>query len=400
MRGFRVLLVATALVVAVLPRAAAAAPADPCGGRTGTAPVLVVLTTRQSLQSAVCGVRNNGTVFIVPGVYTQQVRVVRKHVRIVGLGDRRQPSRWPEFRAATPERALGRGTVTVGDRGGLTLRRIRFSGGDTQISLTGAADSLNLSQVQFRGGWDGVVQDSPTASLQISEAGFVGQKNNGVSVNDGLELGYICTKKLFITDSFFWQQANVGILIKNCEPPEVEDGEALIIGLLLQNLDLQGQGAGGLLVIRSGPFAVANVHIQNAAIFGIAAVGSDLEIHDSEIEETIPRPSDGFFGDGVISMALGSSEPGGVERQAHVTLDSTHIHNSARAGISVFGSSLSFADTTVSFNGFDLNGEEYGGLPAAFLNLGGNTCGAPPTPSGCVVQSSGMTPPPSLVEPM
>ena len=410
MRRVRILFAVVAFVVVLLPRvasAASAAPADPCAGyRRGTAVAVAVPSrTIASIQSAVCQVRDNGTVFVLPGSYAEQISVIGKHVHIVGLGSPQHDATWPVIRAATPVRSQlpnGRATVTVGDRGGLSLRMIRLSGGDTQIRVTGRADSLTLSQTQLTGGWDGVVHDSPSASLTIRDASIIGQKHDGISVNPGFEPGFYCTIKMLISGTFFGQQANVAIRIRNCEPAEVTEGEGLFVGLLLQNLELQGQGAGGLLVINSGPFNIGNIHIHDAATFGIAAVGSDLSIHDSLIENTVGRPSDGLFGDGIVELALGTNEPGGDGRQSNMIVLDTQLLNNARAGISNFGSFMTMKNVTVQVAVCcALDGEQLGGFSYQFENLGGMMCKFPGYPwGGCVVESSQLQPPDSLVEPM
>ena len=368
---------------------------EPPYGRP-TPTVHVSPTRRGALQAAVCGVADHGTIFLGRGVYHEQIVITHKHVTIVGDGPRNQPADWPQLHADTPGTLVpaGRaeGTITVGDGASVRLRNIRFVGGDAQIKVIGGAQSIDVTNVSFEGGWRGVLHTSPSAALDVSFAQFVDQQWNGITFSPELA-NAICIRKLNVSHSFFGGQQNVGVLIKNCQPGEIGVGDALVLGLILQGLDLQGQGAGGLLLYNSGPFHFVDVNVSNATTFGIAAIGSSLSLNNSVVQQTLPRPADGKGGDGIMLVPLGSAPDG---RRSELELSNVEIYNSARASIGNFGSAVTLTNVTMGGAAFCLNGEDAYGFVDDWQSGGGNLCSNDPAnqPYGeCAVLSSSVAPP-------
>jgi hypothetical protein len=361
--------------------------------------VHVSATTRSALQSAVCAVADHGTIFLARGVYHEQIVITHKRVTIVGEGHPNQPEDWPQLRADTPETLVpaerAEGTITVGDGASVTMRQIRFVGGDAQIRVVGGAQSVDVTNASFEGGWRGVLHTSPSAALDVSFARFVDQQWNGITFSPHLA-GMICVRKLHVSHTFFGYQQNVGVLIKNCQPGDIGEGEALVLGLMLQGLDLQGQGGGGLLLYNSGPFHFVDIDVSNAATFGIAAMGSSFSLNKGVIQNTLPRPADGKGGDGIMLVPLGSAPDG---RRSELGLTNFEIYNSARASIGNFGGAVTFTNITMGGAAFCLNGEDVNGFVDEWQSGGGVLCSNDPANEPydeCAVLTSSVTPPPDL----
>ena len=71
-----------------------------------------------------------------------------------------------------------------------------------------------------------------------------------------------------------------------------------------------------------------------------------------------------------------------------------------RAGITAFGRFVPLQDTDLICNGFDLDAEPLNGTPGQFQNLGGNSCGCSNFPGECTAQSSGLTAPSLITDPL
>ena len=81
---------------------------------------------------------------------------------------------------------------------------------------------------------------------------------------------------------------------------------------------------------------------------------------------------------------------------ASATIVGTRVESSARAALSSFGASITFGANVFDCNGFDLEGEEFGGASFAFDHTGGNVCGCTSDAAiagECQVQSAGLEPP-------
>ena len=72
------------------------------------------------------------------------------------------------------------------------------------------------------------------------------------------------------------------------------------------------------------------------------------------------------------------------------------VADSARAGVTNFGSLVSLAGTRVRCAAVDLDGELAGSNDFEFIDGGGNSCGCPAATGSCKVVSAGLAPPDAL----
>jgi hypothetical protein len=143
----------------------------------------------------------------------------------------------------------------------------------------------------------------------------------------------------------------------------------------------------GILLLRS--FANVNKsEIRRARIHGIYLNRSWLNLNETDIRDTLPRSSDGFFGDGISAFDSSAA-----------VMTKNRIFDSARAGVANFGSRMTLGDNRIQCAGYELEGENHP-QPAdkfKFEDLGGNVCGCPNANGACVAVSAGLAPPESTV---
>jgi hypothetical protein len=364
---------------------------DPCPAGSARSPS-AQFPSRQypTLQSAVCGVQDGGLVVVGAGAHKMRATIWGKRVRIHGVGRDLDPSSWPTLHAPLPgwvppaERALG--ILTVAVRGSLSVRRLKFVGGDAGIVVhdrAGLANALDVQRARFSRGSRGVLFLS-TAGLVVKHTTFAGILHNGVSVYTA---GRRCTKKINVENSDFIGIANAAVLIRDCNFISAADG--FFHGLALQATE--ALGGDGLLLINSGPFTLSGLDISGARGFAIAAIGSTAIIQNTVITNTSARP-DGHFGDGIVAGALPA--PGGP---ASVEISNTYIYATERAGVSNFGSYAFLQDVTIGAAAINLAGENHLGHSFWFEDGGGNVCFDPL--KACQVRSEGLAPPPAIVDP-
>lgn len=149
------------------------------------------------------------------------------------------------------------------------------------------------------------------------------------------------------------------------------------------------------IVAHNRPSLPANVLLVGSLVeanheIAVVAQGAQTTLDGVIVRGTLPRISDGLYGDGV---AIESD----VESQPMVTTTgrvvSSRIEHNARAGIASFGANVGLGASALSCNAFDLNADAYLGLASTFENLGGNACGCPTPSLDCVVQSANLAPP-------
>jgi hypothetical protein len=125
--------------------------------------------------------------------------------------------------------------------------------------------------------------------------------------------------------------------------------------------------------------------VERSHDIGLYVGGSDLVVEGTVVRDTLPRLSDGFFGDGLDVF--------GEEALASATITGGLVANSARAGLASFGASVSLGSTRIQCAGYELEGEPLEGQDFVFEDLGGNGCGCPTADDVCVVQSAWLEPP-------
>jgi hypothetical protein len=129
--------------------------------------------------------------------------------------------------------------------------------------------------------------------------------------------------------------------------------------------------------------------IADAHQVGISFIGVEATVDSTSVSRTKPEEASGYFGDGiVVSSFYGSPATAMITR--------SRIEASARAGISVFGSSASVSTTTLECQAIHLDAEQYQSLAPEVHDLGGNVCGCAGESVTCQVVSSSLAPPTPL----
>jgi hypothetical protein len=133
--------------------------------------------------------------------------------------------------------------------------------------------------------------------------------------------------------------------------------------------------------------SLRGVVVERCSDAGIDITAATARLDSVAVRDVRARP-DGSFGDGIFVEYLGPST-------ARADITASLVERAARAGIGVFGATAAVSSTTVSCNGFDLDGEAYAGADYAFEDGGGNVCGCG-EPVVCKVLSSGLSAPEPL----
>jgi hypothetical protein len=163
----------------------------------------------------------------------------------------------------------------------------------------------------------------------------------------------------------------------------VEDSQPRADGLVL------GRGIGIEDDVVTGERGIATIRGSSVAAShdgGIAVIDSDATIDGTLVGGTEVRASDGGFGDGIFVAVF---RPEG----ATLVVDHSVASDNARAGVVAFGARLELGHSALSCNAFDLEGEALQGTPFMLENGGGNGCGCPVPTGQCVAQSIGLTAP-------
>jgi hypothetical protein len=151
--------------------------------------------------------------------------------------------------------------------------------------------------------------------------------------------------------------------------------------------DVRGNGGSGIYGLVEADTSTPSVlTLKSSAILsnhyvGVGVYRSSAHMSGCLIADTLPSPSEGF-GDGVGIVE--------VPETLTIIVEHTEIVNSARAGVSAFGSSVSLGATQVRCADFDLDREPSLGVAARFEDLGDNGCGCPASDQRCVPVSAGL----------
>ncbi len=166
-----------------------------------------------------------------------------------------------------------------------------------------------------------------------------------------------------------------------------EIGRGILIQLACY-VDATGQHCDATL---PGNAIVRSSLIEDNHDVGLLIGGGDAIVDASVIRTTAPRASDGLFGDGIVVAT--------VAAPTSATITRTRIEDSARAGLAIFGSSVSLGDSRIRCSAFALNGELFNESAFSVTDLGGNRCGCPLADTDCQLLSSGLEPPAGLGSP-
>jgi hypothetical protein len=126
--------------------------------------------------------------------------------------------------------------------------------------------------------------------------------------------------------------------------------------------------------------------VERTFDLGVFAIDSDVTLEASYVTGTKSRSADGAFGD---ALAIQS-----VTLPASGVVTASRFEGSARAGIANFGGHVSLAESKISCNVIDLDGETSSmGGEYTFDDLGGNGCGCETSSPRCIVLTSRLEPP-------
>jgi hypothetical protein len=133
--------------------------------------------------------------------------------------------------------------------------------------------------------------------------------------------------------------------------------------------------------------ALSGSRVELSYEVGLAIAGSDATITSTVIQDTASRAFDGLFGDGVMVS--------GLVIPASVSITTSQVTNSARAGLANFAAYAGIGDSTFQCSAFDFNGQS-SNQPFVLENLGGVSCGCPTPDRDCKLVSAQLEPPTTL----
>jgi hypothetical protein len=343
-----------------------------------------------TIQSAINFAAAGDRIVIAPGVYNETLTIA-KRITLSGSGARgeRQTAivgpRPTEF--VPIERAIG--VVTYQPNGGGKIDNLLIRGGEGAGILGVAIEerfpaALEVKQVIIHQGVRGIagsfsdltVQDSKVADMLWHGVSIV-QAKGKITFGD-------CFIELCLGVGYFSTGANVSLL----------------------NDTFGANAGGGILVNGAGVVEVNKCYLYANRIAGIrlknvflAGLGHNL------IKLTLSNKIDGRFGDGIIAEC--SDNVIVYQDGQNFALDflPPGIEDSARAGISNFGSNVSLTNVKIECSSFDLDIEDgsLSGCPnhsSSWGNNGGNVCGCPDANGSCVTDSSGGIEPPDPIVPI
>jgi len=136
-----------------------------------------------------------------------------------------------------------------------------------------------------------------------------------------------------------------------------------------------------------GKLTMSDSVVRGSYEVGVLVVDSDATLQRITVSDCLADKT-GVLGDGVAVVTL--------VNPAAATLTDCRLEHNARAGVSSFGSSVVLTGTALECNAIQLDGEEYSGLPFAFSDSGGNSCGCAGESGDCTVITSMLSPPGAL----
>jgi len=124
---------------------------------------------------------------------------------------------------------------------------------------------------------------------------------------------------------------------------------------------------------------------------GISVVSAQLVLEHSVVSNTLPTFELLDFGDGVASQSLY-----GFNFETKVSIDSSIVEQSARAGLAAFGADIDLSRSLLRCNAIQLNHERSAGTDGRIMDGGGNTCSCDGVTTPCKALSSELSPPEAL----
>jgi hypothetical protein len=354
-------------------------------------PVTIEWPSRRfdNLQAAIDAAPDGATIRILPGLYsiTAPLVVRGKSLTIAGAGSGQharggtaaanERQRMTHLQGPVPTEVV-EGRVAVGlinyDGGGGVLRGLRLSGFDASVLGLDSRDArpLMIRDCVLTRTSRGCLWYAP-ANLTITGSSFFDILKNAISfvTQDGVLTVFDVTMIDLLDNGVFLSSGDQkSHVIANTTIAFAGGGGIVVLntGASIQNCGLLACEKGGIWCLHS-LVAVGSCFLHTNAIAGMAALASVVDFQDNEIHNTIPNPA-GKWGDGITLFP-------GPQFQTQATVFGNLVADSARAGLSNFGSVVALQDNTIQCASFELEGEPYLGFDFTFANNGGNACGCP-----------------------
>jgi len=337
-----------------------------------------------TLRSAVAAMEDGWVLKIAPGEFEVEapMLITRKRVVIKGAGSGRNPKKPATHLLGPPPNPVVVRDNTVIPRAddvsgmfnlvasNVVLENIKMTGFDASV-VCRDGDRRQFGSTTVRGvaiadTGRGILSLS-SGLLTVEDCSFENCAWHGVSVAPKNPL--LALFGLEVYDSKWVNPQGAGIYLSNtCA--------------IVHQANISGAWGGGIVAYCSR-LTATSCQVTNNLHTGILLFQSNLSppfpmsnaIYNNLIANT-GTDFNGRFGDGIGLV------------QSDCSVVGTAIAYSARVGIANFGSKVPIANTYLTCNSFDLQGEEYHGLDYDYQDLGGNfcQCGAPPGP--CQVTSS------------
>jgi hypothetical protein len=349
----------------------------------------------ESIQAAIEAAPSGSTILVAPGVFEGPLTVSGKAVKLIGDGPTSS-----EIVVTDPLVA----NVTIGADGAAELLNFKLTGGRAGIEgQTGAGGVRATALMISRGTW-GVL--GSFSSFRLTDTTISDTFWHGIYLVD-LGDSWLSTIRVE-------RVGGVGIYINNTGSPAVSS-DSCVPHLLTQQetktirlteAEVLFAPLGGIVIVGGAkPVCIEQTFLQSNGAVGIHLIQSDFaEIKDSHIDDTRALP-DGALGDAIVIdlsrhvVVRGSEPPGLLGLEAQMLLS-----NSARVGLTNFGSYVELGNTQFECNVIDLDLEAepanfYGpgippeDTPGTFINLQGNVCGCAGDVSACRAQSTQIVPP-------
>lgn len=240
-----------------------------------------------------------------------------------------------------------------------TLAGINVLASTLRIEATTIADTLPwldpVAGTPFDGGRGLNVQDGA-----MGGRGVVEMVASTIARSRGLGL-FAAGADLVLADS----------RIRDSSSAELENGRGASIQPSVHD------ASGSRAVIQRSRFS-------NNQQFGLFVGDSELSLEQSEVRGVIAAGELGF-GDAVASLD-----------GASLAIVDSLLADSARAGLSLFGSSASLTGSVLSCHPIDIAVQDLGPTPSALEDGGGNRCGCDDEPHDCKASSTDLEPPSPL----
>lgn len=342
-----------------------------------------------TIQSAINFAAAGDRIRIAPGVYNETL-TINKRITVTGSGargERRTEIVGPRPIEFVPlDRAIGVVNYQPGGGGKIESLLIRGGGG---AGILGVAIEerfpapLEVKQVIIHQGVRGIA--GSFSDLSVGETKVAAMTWHGVSIVQA-------TGKSTLFDSLIELCLGVGYFSTGAD-------------VSLLNDTFGANAGGGILVNGAGVVEVNKCYLYANRIAGIRLKNVSLAgLGHNLIKLTQPRKSDGAWGDGIIAEC--SDHVLVYQDSQNFALDflPPGIEDSARAGISSFGSKVTLTNVKFECNSIELDQEDgsFFGCPdhpASFDDGGGNVCGCDGATVACQPKSSNLAPPDDLTQP-